>query len=151
MEFLAYTRLKIFISIPPEVAKSRLYSITEPPKFFRKPFSKEHCTFQGVFNNNIFKITRIINYRNSFAPVIKGKINENNVEITMRLHIGVIAFVTVWISGSIISGLSALASKNSQGVIEASIMGIFMYLLTVGCFMDEASKVRNILEEVFKA
>ena len=55
--------------------------------------------FWGTISEDSFKIRRIIWYRNSFQPIIRGNIVEltsgTRVETTMRPHWFVIAFTTI--------------------------------------------------------
>lgn len=55
--------------------------------------------FWGTISEDSFKIRRIIWYRDSFQPIIRGNIVEltsgTRVEITMRPHWFVIAFTTI--------------------------------------------------------
>ena len=64
------------------------------------------CEYDEFFNGEIleesFKIQRNINYRNSFLPVIIGKIKEtengSEISIKMRLNHFVKGFMTFWFS-----------------------------------------------------
>ena len=57
---------------------------------------KDDMPFRGKVVEDGFILTRLINYINSFLPIIKGKIVTNNgtnfVKITMRLNIFVALF-----------------------------------------------------------
>jgi hypothetical protein len=76
-----------------------LKSKTSSKKIFWCSRSSEGNYFYGEINQNSFKIRRIIWYRNSFQPIIRGNIVEltsgTRVEITMRPHWFVIAFTTI--------------------------------------------------------
>jgi hypothetical protein len=77
-----------------------LDATVEPPKWFRwKATNNEK--YHGEVSLAGFKIWRIIRYRNSFLPIIEGKITPtisgSRIAVTMRLH----RFVAVlWHSGS---------------------------------------------------
>lgn len=69
--------------------------------FKKKVNGKE---FQGNVNNYRFNIKRIISYRNSFLPIISGKIEKraypikgSQISVTMRMNCFVMIFSMFWI------------------------------------------------------
>lgn len=73
---------------------------TSDPKIFAWKYDK---FFIGQISEDTFKIWRNINYRNSFAPLIIGKIELSNdickIHVKTRMTIFVIVFVSIWLSG----------------------------------------------------
>ena len=65
--------------------------------------------YYGQFFENTFEISRVISYRNSFLPVIKGEISPHiggtKVVIKMSPTIGVILFMCIWMG---VVGLACL-------------------------------------------
>ncbi len=59
--------------------------------------------FSGTISEDTFKIWRNIHYRNSFLPVIIGKIEEGDgickVHIAMRMNFFCIVFCFIWFAG----------------------------------------------------
>ena len=63
--------------------------------------------FSGSLDDDSFKIWRNISYRNSFNPVVLGKITEHpggnsQVEIRIQLHRFVQAFIVFWLCGTLL-------------------------------------------------
>lgn len=58
--------------------------------------------YRVAIDKDKFEMIRIINYRNSFLPQIKGQIsdleNPIRVNVTMRLHPVVLVFMSIWLS-----------------------------------------------------
>ena len=80
----------------------KLEAKIEPPKAIRWGFSRRHLPYEGTISHSGFQIHRIIHYRNSFLPIIRGEFeslpNETLVHITMRLNPAVKIFLIIWFS-----------------------------------------------------
>ncbi len=61
---------EIETTMSPEEIVASLNAEIDPAKWFRH--SPGHKTFQGDISRDGFKITRVIHYRNSFLPIIRG-------------------------------------------------------------------------------
>ncbi len=65
-------------------------------------FEKRTEKFEGTVSEEGFQINRIIRYRNSCLPVIHGCFSPLmkgvRIEVTMKLHIVVLAFSIIWLS-----------------------------------------------------
>ena len=83
--FLPFESYTLATRLSTDEVRERILSFTEPPKFFR--FDNEK-PYQGEIDGENFRVRRIIRYRNSYLPVIKGRIipgvGETNVSIVMR-------------------------------------------------------------------
>lgn len=97
--------------------------------------------FEGRWEEHAFVLRRIITYRNSFAPLIFGKIRqtESGVEIDMkiRLHRFVSTFIIVWCSIAFMLGLPFLFSffYTLYIVIKVSVLcGSFDLTFISTCF-----------------
>jgi hypothetical protein len=84
-----------------------------------------------------FKIVPITRYRNSFIPVIRGDLRSGPegtvIDVTMRLNLGVAAFLCFWCCG-IVAGFvsimrSVTASETAWPVLPVP---LFMILFAVG-------------------
>jgi hypothetical protein len=123
-------------------------------------FERRKELFEGTITGEGFKISRIIRYRNSFLPVVQGNFSPIakgiRVDVTLRLHGGVLAFSVVWLS-FIVLGLVGVASEVlrsrqlGQGSLIPFAMLAFFYLLVTFSFGFEARKARKLLSEVFEA
>lgn len=122
--------------------------------------SKPAKYFEGQINEQAFKIKRIINYRNSFLPVISGKINGEpditTIKVKMRLHALVIGFMCIWFGGVIAGCFAVLAhtlgeGEMSPGLLIPFAMLLFGYILTIAAFKFESSKAKKHLQTIFEA
>ena|SRR5687768_7943521 len=167
MLFAPFERLTIETPLAPEEVRQRLAQIIEPKQMFRF-FSRDHKAYQGNLNNDRFEVSRIIHYRNSFLPVIKGEIRPGLggtvVDITMHPHPFVIAFMIIWFgfAGTIFAGIlstSLISIWQSNGGSLTDLAGVifpagfllFGYVLVMGGFKFEAAKSKAFFQELFRA
>jgi len=164
MKFLPFEKITYRTKLDSEEILNRIWEIVEPKKTFRMTgifgSSSEHKPYEGSINGNSFSITRIIGYRNSFLPIIKGNIEENlrytKVNVKMRLHISVFFFMSIWLGGVGIACIFFLASIFNNQEFEPAIlipfgMFIFGYVLLTGSFKYESIKSKKFLAELFEA
>ena len=155
MTFLPFENFVIESSLNKEEIISALTMNIESEKTFRFMKRSDTKEFEGSLKGNEFEIRRIISYRNSFLPVINGEIesygNNSRITIRMRLHIFTIIFISIWISivGLIFIGLVA-AGNFSTETLGAGAMGLFAYGLTMGGYLFESSRAKEILLEITK-
>jgi hypothetical protein len=169
MKFLPYERLTIYSQLTPESAIQKLIDIVETSqnKKFRGSMIK---SYRGEITGYKFKICRIINYRNSFLPVINGEIEPAKdgccIHIKMQPNIIVIIFMVVWSSpfvSSLLMGfvmtLLPLLFPKLVTVVSGSIplyailvpVGFLIFgycLVTIG-FKIESIKSKTFFKELF--
>lgn len=123
IRLLPYDAFAIDTPLSVEAAVATLTDAVEPTKWMRD--SKEHKTFQGTVARDGFKITRIIHYRNSFTPIIRGRFQPRpagcTISVTMQLHWFVMAFMCVWFGG-VVLGMIALRVVCVSGEATADPM-----------------------------
>lgn len=100
MKLLPYDRFTLEANVLPGALQARLAAAVEPYKAIR--WRIQDCRpYQGQVSDAGFKISRIIDYRNSFLPVIRGRFlpaaTGTHVEITMELEPLVAVFLGVWL------------------------------------------------------
>jgi hypothetical protein len=144
----------------------RIKENIEPNQGFILASSKRRYSkpYTGQINGLTFSMTRNINYRNSFIPVITGQLitysNQTEVKVKMRLNTFVLVFITFWLGtvglvclGEIITGLlrfkQILFTGFSPALIMPFIMFTFGYLLVILAFKAESKKSMKFLEELF--
>jgi hypothetical protein len=166
MLFAPFERLTIETPLPPEEVHQRLAQIIEPRQMFRF-FSRDHKPYQGSLNHDRFEVSRIIHYRNSFLPVIKGEIQPglggSIIDITMHPHPFVIVFMIVWFgfTGTIFAGIlctSLISIWQSEGGSLGNLIGVslpagfvlFGYALVMGGFKFESVKSKAFFQELFR-
>ena len=166
MLFAPFERLTIETALPPEEVRRRLEQVIEPKQMFRFS-SRDHKAYQGNLNNDRFEVSRIIHYRNSFLPVIKGEIRPGLggtvVAITMQPHPLVIAFMLIWFgfAGTIFAGIlftSVISIWQANGGSLTNLAGLifpagfllFGYVLLMGGFKFESVKSKAFFQELFR-
>lgn len=151
MKLLPYDKFEIQTSLTLEETVMALKAQVEPRKWLRA-LSGNKTAFEGEVSRAGFKIMRIIKYRNSFLPIIKGTFNQGQngtiVKIRMGLHPLVIVFMSVWFGG-VIFGLFAIGAGLASNKISLSAplliplgMLFFGWAMVAGGFWFEARKAK---------
>ncbi len=163
MKYLPFENITYKSKLESEEILKRISEIIEPRKMFRtiRFFeSNNHKPYEGTITGNSFKITRIIGYRNSFLPRIKGIVekdfNGTNVNVKMRVNTFVIVFMLIWLGGVGIGCLVALTLMFNNKHFEPMTliplgMLIFGYALVTGGFKYESVKSKEYLAKLFDA
>lgn len=159
MNILPLENLTYDTNLPLSEVIERMKSQTEPLNYFRiqlfqKPSGK---LFEGKVGENSFQVQRLINYRNSFVPVIKGHVDEGifgtKIHISMQLNMFVKAFLMIWASFMLIGILSVLSTMPKQeGLWIAVLVGfgmlLFIVVVAVMAFKYEVKRAKKLLEEL---
>lgn len=141
---------------------SRLTAIIDTERKVRSIFASSPITkpYEGQVNGNQFTVRRIIRYRNSFLPEIKGTIQqgvgETLVRVKMHLHIFAVIFLGLWCSmvgffclgslGRIMNG-----TKLASSELKPFGMLLFVYVLTMVAFKFESIKSKKQLRTLLDA
>jgi len=106
MKYLPFENITYNTLLNPDEILKRLSEIIEPKKTIRMKGmfgNNDHKPYEGRIIKNTFSINRIIAYRNSFIPTIKGIIkkdtNGTKVTVKMRLHEVAMVFMFIWFGG----------------------------------------------------
>jgi hypothetical protein len=156
MTFLPFEKFVIESALSKEETIIELMKNIEAEKTIRLWNKKSTKEFEGHISGNEFEIKRIINYRNSFLPVINGRIetfgDKARLTIDMRVQIFVIIFMTIWFSFVGLSFLAELFSDTDEFSIDSILfpggMLLFGYVLTMGGYLFEASRAKDILLDI---
>jgi len=153
-------RLSETLSIESPAKKSDVIEMLknkiEPIKYFRWFYTGNG--FEGKVYDDGFKIQRIISGRNSFLPIIIGKIKNTStgsiIHIKMRLHYLVTAFMSIWLSMAglfFILGISMYLQDNDSIFIALSALAMFFFgaILTWGVFWYEVNKQGPMIINIF--
>lgn len=115
-------------------------------------------SFKGEISDEGFQISRIINYRNSFLPVIEGRFSPQvkgvRVEIKMKLHSVVLIFCIVWLcffGRFVIAAATNILDAGRVNIRMLFPFGIFLlfYLIATIAFGVEAKKASRLLIKIF--
>ncbi|MFZ1678023.1 MAG: hypothetical protein WAT91_12160 [Saprospiraceae bacterium] len=162
MNILPFKNLSFRSELKPTEIIERMQAVTEAEKFIRIPIFNDTETklYEGEITDQHFSIRRLIKYRNSFLPRIKGEIitesNRTRIEVRMRLHIVIIIFVIFWctmvgIGCFVFLLLSIRDGKLNPFILVPLMMLIFGYGVTVVAFNYECNKSQKDLEQIFGA
>ncbi len=154
MHLLPYDTLTLQTTDSLAILLERLTAHIEVQKNFRWSFSRNHKPYAGTLSETGFEIHRIIHYRNSFLPMIRGRFEPSPegtiVHITMRLHPFVIAFLIfwylAWYSFSIPIGLAGAIPT----IFAFQFLGLPIAILIVFwiAFWTEAHRSRRELTQI---
>lgn len=100
--FVPYQRLTIVTPMSPVEAVERLAEVVGPPRGVLGGFwSADHKPYTGTVSGTHFKIVRHLLYRNSFRPVISGRVDAGPegtvVHASLRPDLFVLVLMLVWL------------------------------------------------------
>jgi len=116
--------------------------------------------FRGQIQPEGFTISRMIRYRNSFAPVILGQFRQEDgglvISIRMRMDLVTTGVMAVWflmgIGMFIVMGVMQLCTEARvlpYVPVAGGVILLFGWAMMSGGFWYEAKKARAILMDIF--
>ena len=113
--------------------------------------------FAGRIENGTFKFHRIITGRNSFLPIVTGRIVQGEsgavVRGATRLHYAVAAFMTIWMGMAITAVVDTLpkyiAESDTWRAVGVSLFPVFGIVLIAIGYYPERRRALRILEDAF--
>lgn len=169
MLLIPYEYLIIKTHLSPEEAHCKLASVVEQRRSMRWCwiFWSEHRPYQGRVSRDKFRLIRIIHYRNSFLPIVKGRIQQevdgSCVHITMHPHIVVLGFMAFWLGAlgymclNLVADIiiSNLWPDLIEPVFPFTLLGLggmfmFGYVLLMASFKFESVKSKSFFRELFE-
>ena len=145
--------------------RTRISDNLESKKNFKFPFFNRNTSkpYEGILSGDTFTINRIINYRNSFLPVITGNISTylggTQIHLKMRLAYGVAIFMLVWLGavgiaciGIMATGFSQTKGPSTAFPFNVIPFGMFVFgcLLGVLPFKAETKKSKEFFSNLFE-
>ena len=162
MILFPYERSTIKTSLTPQAVQQRLSEQVEPRQFLGRWFWANHKPYEGEVNDEGFTILRIIYTRNSFRPVIQGKIQPEMggclIKVTMRPSFLVLAFVVIWGLMMCIPIWSAIYSFFSSPEVSQSLsdmalipvgIAVVISIVMLVSFKIEAYRSKRFLLDLF--
>ena len=148
-----YKQFVIDTAYSPEQLQNLLAQAVMPRRSWAERFRPAAKPFEGEVTADGFRISRSINYRNSFLPVITGRFSASDrgtrIEIRMSLHPAVVIFAFVWLSGvgscALISVGSWFTGNFETGSLIPPAMLVFFYVMVMGGFQWEANQAEPLL------
>ena len=165
--FLPFDDLKLLTKLSATEVQHRIESITEPQKVFSFLYFRNSTKpYEGKFTDHSFEISRIINYRNSFLPVIKGQVSthlgKTQVAIKMRPNVFVLIFMSLWLGSTGLVCLAIIIGATlpfrhqieqvfSEGGLFPFSLFVFGYALIIIGYKVESRKSKVFLKQLLKA
>jgi hypothetical protein len=153
IRIVPYETFEVVTHLSSKDIVDRLRQNTEPKRWFR--FSRIHQEFEGEIEDSSFSINRIIDYRNSFLPMLKGVIEGSShgtiVKVRMLPNVFVLLFMTLWFGGIGTFACLALFSGPKAalpGLIGPAVMLLFGSVLMNWAFWPEAKISRKKLIDI---
>lgn len=166
MNILPYKNLTYKTHLSKEEIIKKLSDRIEPRQWIRMSSifaDNSHQPYEGTISENTFKVNRIIGYRNSFLPHIKGKIEESQdstlIHIKMRLHPLVTIFLCIWSLLMVLGGLVFMSifvrkiqspSMSDLPFFVSPLLIIAFPILACRAFHSEGNKSEIFFEEIFE-
>ncbi|MEN2413072.1 hypothetical protein [Flavobacterium mesophilum] len=165
-KLLPFEELFYHSSLTNEELISRLQNEIEAEKSFSFKLNYNSYTkpYIGTMSHNNFKIKRAISYRNSFLPIIEGKITSDisgsKINIKMHLEEFVKVFMIIWLGGVLFACIAisyAYLFTNKTNTEDGGAIIIPFGMLAIGLFMvsagfkSESKKSIKDLEEILQA
>jgi hypothetical protein len=138
------------VNVPPRVVAERLKSIVREKARLSESmawpsYDRASPPFIGTVQDDSFRIRRDIRSRNSFLPLIWGRVVPigigARVSVTMFIHPLVALFVMLWL------GMAANFAVTLPSPFVPLGMFIFGVALTIGGFFPEAMKAKRLISE----
>lgn len=155
---LPYQKFVLESPFSQEEARRRLAAEVAPLRSGWQWIEKRTEKFEGTVSAEDFEIHRIIRYRNSFLPVIEGRISPGmpgtRIEITLKLHIFALIFSLIWLvfvgplAAETVQQILTTGSVEPGGVIPCLMLIFFVLMMLIG-FGIEAHKARKLLGRIF--
>lgn len=161
MKYLPFENYVLTTNLSVDEVRNRIINNIVP-----KASENTSKPYEGTIFNNKFKISRVINYRNSFLPIIIGEISQEwgktEIKIKMRPIIFIIIFDIIWlgITGAVCITILVVAISTYKDMFREGFspvvlipfgMFLFGYLLTTLGFKYESKIAKEFLKTLFEA
>ena len=165
-KFLPFENYVLTTSLSPDEVYKCLSDCLEPKQVRFIAFFKTYATkpYEGEISGNAFSINRIINYQNSFLPMINGYVStfagQTQIEITMKPATIVLVFVSflLGISGLVSISMLLFALPQISQIMKTGFSPLFLIpfiMFIVVCFLTyigfkpESKKSKEFLATLF--
>jgi hypothetical protein len=151
---MPYYRLRIQSPLHPSAVEVRLRQLVKDRGRQFDPPAKSP-QFTGEITSRSFRLVRVITYKNSFLPVIRGMFEADpdggtSIRIRMTIPPFTVVFMVVWL-GMVGAGAAAMSLNDLQSGSLTSLFPLGMLLfglcLPVAGFYPEARKAERLLRE----
>jgi hypothetical protein len=161
MFLLPFEHIQYSTTLKEEEVRKRLQDFIDTQKeaSFWSLGNRSGKPYEGEIWGSQFTMSRIIFYRNSFLPVIKGRIEHSlnglTIDVKMQLHPVVFAFLIYWVYfwGRLLPGIPLACLVDGATDLVALMpfgMLLFVYTMTIAAFKFEVNKSREDLRTLFE-
>jgi hypothetical protein len=160
MLLIPFDRVTLVVPASAEVTRERLQASVG--KHTWNVFKRDsHSPFLGEVGPDRFKIVRNINYRNSWMPVLVGRITQEGANAVIRVRLRLVTFVLVFTSfwivmatfGALAITWRSFSATDPSRWISLLILGFpaFGYALCMGGFLYERERTLKALKDLLQA
>jgi hypothetical protein len=155
-----YSRFTIQTRLSNVEAEAILEGLVRPPQstFAPDPPSLDARPFAGAVDNGAFKFHRVITGRNSFLPIVVGRVVQAEggaiVSGHMRMAVSVMLFMALWMGMAMTAAVNEIPADLQRGdMMGALAIGFFpvfgAVLIGVG-YYPERRKALQLLSDAFQ-
>jgi hypothetical protein len=129
-------------------------------QFWYSVWGKVEQEFEGTATEKGFKVSRIINYHNSFLPIMIGRFEEGpgstRVIVRMRLHDYTLAMMSLIfvIMVYLVVGIMESGLQSNEALLGTfgfpAVVLVVAYIMTIFGFSHEAEESRKILVNILE-
>lgn len=161
MKFLPFDNYTFQSPLAPDQVAGKISEITEPKRFFF-PFIIREKPFHGQVGQDSFEISRYLKYRNSYNPVIYGKVQASvgGSMIGIKMHPSPAMLISIAIGetvlgmfffSALVTTLSGITQYPKEMLYIAGGGFIFAYLEMMIAYKIEARKSKQAMLESLQA
>jgi hypothetical protein len=152
-------RFSIETELTPRDVVQRLRLVTGPARLIRGP-DDSRKEFYGYVDDREFRVTRRIDYLNSFNPLIRGTIEEtptgSSVQVSLAMRRWVSVFMGLWfgfLALFFVAAVAIVATQRTSTVLVflPLVLAVFGRALTTFAFKVETRRNRERLADVLSA
>ena len=159
MNIIPSHKIEIVTTLSNQEVRKIMAKNIRPKKIFEIGFNKSRSKqlFEGTFEQDRFKIQRIITGRNSFLPQIKGQIYPDSsgtkLVANLKVHTFVIAFMLFWLTFVVFAFVMGIIGVINQGtnplflIVPLIMIGFGIGLINYG-FNSQKEKSINDLKKI---
>lgn len=148
--YIPLARLELKTTLSKEQFNERLSSELSGRSSFIEGHQKNRKHFTGQLGENSFRVSKVLGSRNSFSPIIKGTLKEENefttIKIKMILKPATLAFLMFWVFFVVL--FSSLQAETLSDILWPIGMVLFAYFITFMGFNSAAEKAINALKDL---
>jgi len=154
MRIIPYRSMELVGPKPPDQVAEQLAAKVEPWRWVRWRFPREHLPFMGKVSPEGFKLAQVLNYRNSFQPILYGRFEPvaegARVRVRMMPHPLPLGLAGLILGFLILFGSLAwqvYREGSAAPLILVAVMALgILAMISLG-FWWEALKAQGLLEE----